>query len=47
MAIEHAGGLLVAIECSNMLSIRIVESGKVWDLLVPTNLACIRPYYLS
>jgi hypothetical protein len=37
MAVEHPGGLLHLIECSNMLSIRIVESGKVWGLLVPTN----------
>ena len=35
MAIELHGGLLVVIECSNMLSIRIVESGKVWGLRVP------------
>jgi hypothetical protein len=28
MAIEHPGGLLVAIECSNMLSICIEESNK-------------------
>jgi hypothetical protein len=28
MAIEHPGGLLVAIECSNMLSICIEESSK-------------------
>jgi hypothetical protein len=37
MAIEHAGGLLVAIECSNMLSKRTVEIGKAGDLLVATN----------
>jgi hypothetical protein len=28
MAFEHPGGLLVAIECSNMLSICIEESSK-------------------
>jgi hypothetical protein len=31
MAIEHPGGLLVAIECSNMLSICIEESSRVCD----------------
>jgi hypothetical protein len=28
MAVEHPGGLLMAIECSNLLSICIWESGK-------------------
>ena len=37
MAIELPGGLVIAIECSNMLSIRIVERGEVWDLVVATN----------
>jgi hypothetical protein len=31
MAIEHPGGLLVAIECYNMLTICIKESSRACD----------------
>jgi hypothetical protein len=37
MAIGHPGGLLHLIECSNMLSICIVESWKVWGLVFVTH----------
>jgi hypothetical protein len=37
MAIEHPGGLLVVIECFNMLSIGIVETRNACDKFLLAN----------
>jgi hypothetical protein len=37
MAIEHTGGLLVVIECYNMLAIGIVESRNACDKVLLAN----------
>ena len=46
MAIELPGELLVEVECSNMLSIGIVESRNACDKVLVANEACMHPFYL-